>query len=132
MGNSHIKESVCVSLENYPHITNLTYSVKRTAGNMDGGWVIRKSPFSNLDQSYAWVNMHASKHVADGWRIFMHNNERDPNLYACGWRRIETIVPENQATDFDQEKWYNDLLNILETLEQNRLLRFSINAFVEN
>jgi hypothetical protein len=132
MGNSQVKESVCVSLENYPNLTSPSYSVKRTGGNMDGGWVIRKSPFSNLDESYSWLNMHASKHIADGWRIFMHNNNKDPNLYACGWRRIETIVPENQDADFDQEKWYNDLVNILERLEEARLSRFSINAYVES
>lgn len=129
MGNT-LSETLCVSLEGCDAITRHTYTVERTSGSLDSGWVISESPFKVGRP--AWLKMHATKHISEGWRIFMHNNKSDPNLYVSGWRKINTIVPENQNPDFDLKIWRKNLVNILEELEVARLEKFPNNVSVNS
>lgn len=129
MGNT-LSETLCVSLEGCEAITRYTYTVERTSGSIDSGWVISESPF-NIGRP-KWLKMHATKHISEGWRIFMHNNSSDPNLYVSGWRKINTIVPENQNPDFDIKIWRKNLVNLLEELEVARLEKFPNNVSVNS
>jgi hypothetical protein len=116
MGNTY-SEADCVSLEDKLVITEPSYTVLRTSGAKEDGWVISKPIPGALIPK--WVDQHAKKF--DGvWRIFMHNNMTDPNLFACGWRRIETIHPTKLSHDAI-EQWRKCLLEILEELEARRL-----------
>ena len=114
MGNT-LSETLCVSLEGCEAITRYTYTVERTSGSIDSGWVISESPF-NIGRP-KWLKMHATKHISEGWRIFMHNN---------------TIVPENQNPDFDIKIWRKNLVNLLEELEVARLEKFPNNVSVNS
>jgi hypothetical protein len=117
MGNSLAQES-CVSLEEKPVITGPSYTVLRTSGLRDEGWVISRP----IPQAFTpkWIDQHAIK--TDGvWRIFMHNNMTDPNHFACGWRRIETIHPTKLISEEDILNWRKCLYEILEELDARRL-----------
>jgi len=117
MGNTY-SESECVSLADKFIVTEAVYTVLRSSGAKDEGWVISK-PIPGADAP-RWVNQHAMK--MDGvWRIFMHNNQTNPNLFACGWRRIDTIHPTQLMSQDAIENWRKCLLGILEDLEANRL-----------
>jgi len=129
MGNT-LSETLCVSLEGCDALTKPTYTVERTSGAVDSGWVISESPFKVGRPE--WIKMHATKHISEGWRIFMHNNKSDPNLYVCGWRKINTIVPEDQGPDFDLKDWRKNLVNVLEDLELARLEKFPNNVSVNS
>ena len=119
MGN--VCESVCVSLKNSQQFTTPLYTVKRTSGIEDSGWSISK-PCIGAGQP-SWIDMHACKYVnSSGWRIFMHNNLEDPNEYAFGWRRVETINPSHLNGNPDAiHTWRESLIQHLDTLEMARL-----------
>lgn len=117
MGNSYSQEQ-CVSLADKPVVTEAIYTVLRTSGAKDEGWVIsRPLPGAAAPK---WVNQHAVKYDSV-WRIFMHNNQTDPNLFACGWRRIETIHPVQLTSQDAIDNWRMCLRDILEDLEARRL-----------
>ena len=109
MGNT-FSESDCVSLANTPVVTGTTYTVVRTSGKKEAGWIISKPiPGATVPK---WIDQHAKK-IEGGWKIFMHNNETDPNLFACGWRKIEAIHPTKLDSEQGIANWRICLLGIL-------------------
>lgn len=119
MGN--VIESACVSLEHSHQFTDLLYMVKRTSGAEDFGWRISK-PCIGAGQP-AWLDRHAFKDTKVGvWRIFMHNAADDPNEYAHGWRRVDTIYPTDLKENPDAILlWRTNLIQHLDALEAKRL-----------
>jgi len=117
MGNTY-SEAECVSLEDKPVVTGPSYTVLRTSGAKDDGWVISKPIPGALIPK--WVDQHAIKYQGV-WRIFMHNNSTDPNIFACGWRNIDKIHPSQLTSQDAIENWRGCLVGILEDLEARRL-----------
>jgi hypothetical protein len=117
MGNTLAQES-CISLEERPDLTEPSYTALRTSGVKDEGWVISRP----IPQAFTpkWIDRHAIK-TEGVWRIFMHNNATDPNIFACGWRRIETIHPTKLVSEEEILNWRKSTQNILEELEAKRL-----------
>ena len=59
--------------------------------------------------------------VVDDWKIFMQNNQADPNLYACGWRRLTTIYPTGLLGKQDEiDSWREGIRTILDGFESQR------------
>ena len=122
MGNaiSVVKELQC-SLSDLPDMINDSYTVERSAGGVDPNWVISVS--SGLDRSIQGPS--ASKHsMKDSgiWRIFMDNGEKNPELYRCGWRRINTIAPTRLSGDLEAiGEWRSKTIERLELLELKRV-----------
>jgi len=121
MGNgASVIEGSCVSLAPFPNLTSHKYIVKRTSGEKENGWIIAKPP---VGAGYpSWLDRHAVKDENNGWRIFMHNNESDPNLFLCGWRRLDSIEPSILDSDLVTiDEWRQTLLNLLDRLNADRL-----------
>ena len=120
MGN--VIETACVSLEHSHQFTDPLYMVKRTSGVEDFGWRISK-PCVGAGQA-AWLDKHALKDAKLGiWRIFMHNGADDPNEYAHGWRRVDTIYPTDLKGNPEEILvWRANLIRHLESLEATRLV----------
>jgi hypothetical protein len=114
-----IQKNLHVSLSDYEEIANDKYTVMRTSGQLDEGWVI--SIESGLvDISGSSATKHFTKDDPPKWRIFM-DNSKTAHEYTCGWRRIETIYPTRLSGDEDAIKtWRQGLLEILEALEAKR------------
>jgi hypothetical protein len=116
MGQTNsIPKEYCVSLGD--GLVNETYAVKRSNGEMDPNWVIPSScTLVSID------GPSASKHLPNGrgaWRIYMSNGATVPELYRCGWRRIETIEPMRLAGDAAAiEEWRAKTIELLEGLEE--------------
>jgi len=119
MGNGISKQDT-LSIEHMTEIVDLTYTVVRTSGVKESGWsIMRHNKFIETNAP-TWINCHVIK-LRDEWRIFMHNNNTDPNLYACGWRKISTITPTHLMEDeYAISKWILDLINSLDELEKGR------------
>ena len=121
MGNNIAKGS-CVSLENMTELINDTYTVRRTSGQMENGWIISPPIMGNMPE---WVVYYALKDNGS-WRIFMHNNERNPNLHVSGWRHLDSIYPTHFADDQEIiDAWRSNTELILNDLEHKRLIKES-------
>jgi hypothetical protein len=117
MGNS-LAKSDCVSLYGMTEIINDTYTVRRTSGEMESGWSIAPPIMGNMPE---WIVYHAIKDNGI-WRIFMHNNKRDPNMHVCGWRYLDSIYPTQFSNDQETiNSWRSNILLILDDLECKRL-----------
>lgn len=112
MGNSLTKEQ-CVSIENIPDIkSHKSYTVTRTSGAMDEGWTTEVI-------CPKWSsNMACFDSKTQSWRIYMENGKADPNLFAYGWRRLDTIYPTG-ITDIGE--WRVRVYDQLTALETKRL-----------
>jgi len=121
MGNE-LSLDRCVSLENSSLYTEPTYTIQRTSGAIEDGWVISKPKV--LGVSFPpWINQHATKHTpSKEWKVFMHNDSEDSNTFLCGWRSIEKIQPSSMMDDPETiRSWRYEFLKHLEVLEQLRL-----------
>lgn len=125
MGNyQSVNKDVCVSLDTVGILLDDVFSVKRTSGSNEAGWTVSEKHSCNAVGFPHWDGTYASKHLGHdgGWRIFMQNNQTNPNLHACGWRRLETIEPirfdgNAQAIDI----WRAAVKEILDGLDAIRL-----------
>ena len=114
-----IQKRLHVSLVDYEEIANDKYTVKRTSGDLDEGWVISIESGLALNVSGPSATKHFPKDTGL-WRIFMDNG-KTAHEYMCGWRRIETIYPTRLSGDEEAIKtWRQSLLEILEALESKR------------
>jgi hypothetical protein len=119
MGNTLIKEK-CVSLEGMNDLINDSYTIKRTSGEMENGWSIAPPIMGNMPE---WIAYHALKDNGV-WRIFMHNNNKEPNLYVCGWRNIDSIYPTQFADNIEIINiWRSNVEGQLNILENKRLAK---------
>jgi len=105
MGNS-VQRHECVNIEDIKEITDHTYTVLRSSGELQEGWTVG---------SLEWQHPHACK--KDGvWRISMVLEDE-----ASGWRRIETITPSEMAEDpVATNAWRSKVIAILDELEAQR------------
>ena len=120
MGN-YLSVEQCVSLENSTIYTESSYTVERTSGAMETGWVISKPRI--ISSSFpSWIKQHATKQTSDSeWRIFMHNGSSSHDVFLCGWRRLETIHPSNLTDAEEIRIWRDEFLKHLEILNNIRL-----------
>jgi hypothetical protein len=102
MGNS-VQRHECVNIEDIKEITDHTYTVLRSSGELQEGWAVG---------SLEWQHPHAYK--KDGvWRISMVLEDE-----ASGWRRIETIAPSEMAEDpVATNAWRSKVIAILDERE---------------
>ena len=121
MGNELTRDT-CVSLENSSLYTEPSYTIQRTSGAMEDGWVISKPKVFGTS-FHPWINQHATKQTPEKqWKVFMHNNSDNPNTFLCGWRTIEKIQPSNIENDPEVIRtWRYEFLKHLEDLEEARL-----------
>jgi len=118
MGNKLSKDN-CVSIAHLPLLMDSTYTVIRTSGKQEDGWTISGDHkcliYGNVPP---WVVAHACKKDSGEWCIFMHNNQTDTNLHACGWRRLNTIMPTHLLNDKDAiTTWRSSISMILDELQ---------------
>jgi hypothetical protein len=116
MGNSESQiKNTCVSLDGMEEITNLEYTVMRGSGIYEEGWLMSKPKC--IIENNRWIDRHAWRDVKKNeWRIFLHNNETDPNLFKCGWRRIDTIRPKHLTDEEEIKRWREALVDTLNKL----------------
>ena len=119
MGNT-ISLSSCVSTANTP-LESQSYTIIRTSGAAEKGWSITDKHICGGNTN---AGMYAYKDVAKNntWRIFMQNNETDPNIHVCGWRSLETIWPTNLTGD-DIMTWRKITAAFLDELDTARIGR---------
>ena len=128
MGNTLTKEK-CISLEGMSELINDSYTVIRTSGEIESGWSIAPPIMGNMPE---WIVYHALKDNGV-WRIFMHNNNKDPNLYVCGWRQLNSIYPTQFADDLEIiNAWRSNTESILNNLEMKRLTKEAEKIEVES
>jgi hypothetical protein len=115
-----IQKNLHVSLNDYEEIVNDKYTVMRTSGQLDEGWIIALQSGLVLNVSGPSATKHFINDDPKKWRIFMDNG-KTTHEYMCGWRRIETIHPTRLNGDEEAIKtWRQGLLEILEALEAKR------------
>ena len=127
MGNSpSASHDSQVSIAAINNLIMGTFTVLRTSGVEEDGWVIYGSPLDTVTSDHLVLDrkdlltMRACK-VTDDWKIFMHNNKADPNRYACGWRRLTTIYPTGLVGKQGQiDSWREGIKTILDGLEAQR------------
>ena len=115
----------CVSIQGIDELMNVSFSVKRTSGELESGWLVPKEHHhcAALCPAYcsaaAWKSLDRDSE-AYVWRIFMRNDKED--LHACGWRRLNTIQPTNLLDDEQAiNVWRNKMIVLLEIEEDKRL-----------
>ena len=128
-----------MSLRGYEEIANDTYTVKRSSGMLEPGWIIshqsslepnedgpsasKRPTKDKVKQIRGYGDSPVDDTADDGpvWRVFMVNGKSAQD-YVCGWRRLETIHPARLDGDEEAIKvWRQAFLEILEALEQKRL-----------
>ena len=112
-----------VSLKDiYPLLVE-SYTVERTSGKEEDKWCIPTYHHQCSGNCADWIYLVATKHSPKDtgkWRIFMRNSEENPNLHACGWRRLETIRPSRLTGEDEIKEWRENTIKILEELEEKR------------
>lgn len=112
--------SKCVNLAGQAVYLEETYTVVRTSGEQQDGWLL-------TTKRHTCVNTAGSVHPdalallkQEGWAIHLHNgdqSEEAPENHACGWRRLGTFWPTrltgNQAAI---DSWTNCFRAKLEQL----------------
>jgi len=127
MGNSQsISQDAQVSIVSVNKLTLGTFTVLRTSGVEEDGWVVYGSPLDTVTDKHLrpdrkdLLTMRAFK-MEDDWKIFMQNNQVDPNLHACGWRRLNTIKPLDLVGNQPAiDSWREGIRTILDGLEAQR------------
>ena len=119
MGNTLAKEK-CVSLDGMNDLITDSYTIRRTSGETESGWSISPPIMGNMEE---WIRYHAIK-IEGSWRIFMHNNNKDPNLHVCGWRYLDYIYPTQFTDDLKSiNAWRSNIEGQLNDLEIKRLTK---------
>jgi hypothetical protein len=96
-----------------PYVTTEPYTVTRTSGEIQDGWMITEKahtcPIRNPAALASFLN---------GWRVHMHNgdyNAADPKAHACGWRPLGSFWPSRLTGDATAiEAWQKELEEFLE------------------
>ena len=115
----------CVSIQAIEELIAGSFTVKRTNGEMECGWVVPKEHHYCAAQcpghcsAAAWKSKSGEEYV---WRIFMRSITDDPNVHSCGWRRLETVEPTELSGNQEAiDTWRNRIAVLLETEEAKRL-----------
>jgi len=115
-----------ISIESVDKLTLCTFTVLRSSGVDEEGWVVYGSPLDTVTDRYLGpdrkelLSMRACK-MENDWKIFMQNNHVNPNLHACGWRRLNTIKPLGLVGDQEAiDSWREGIRTILDGQEAER------------
>ena len=113
--------------------TKETFTVVRTGGQLEEGWEIPAQTHASycdhmskeISEDNVYIGSYATKRSKEGggkdWRIFMMNNSGGG--HACGWRRVNNFWP-SRITDPDEiDEWQKDLIQKLEVLEAEKILK---------
>jgi hypothetical protein len=116
-----IPQENTISLEGQDTILNDSYTVTRTGGEKEAGWIITNKPHECCDYTAEWIDKRAGKSDKKDpliWRIFMESVKEDPNIHACGWRRVETFYPTRLEGSPDEIlKWREELIRTLDEIQ---------------
>lgn len=117
MGNSVVKEQ-CVNIENIPEFNEELYTVKRTSGILESGWILSWAAGHGVE----WMKKTAYfDTVSNMWRIYTQNGKEDPNEWLYGWRDLEKIFPTSlEGKEEEIEAWRAKVYVQLEVLEDKR------------
>ena len=117
MGNTVMKEQ-CVSIENLPEFSEEAYTVKRSSGTLEGGWILSWSATHGAE----WMNRCAFFDVKeDKWRIYTQNNKEKPEEWLYGWRDLEKVFPTSlEGKEEEIIAWREKVYLQLEMLESER------------
>jgi hypothetical protein len=120
-----ITKSKCVSLEDEVAYHTETYTVIRSSGEEQTGWMI--SPQPHRCRHYGQIKWNPTCYATlerDGWRIHMHNGHEDPEnpkAHACGWRPLHEIWPTRLTGDKEAiEVWRTGLKEIIVRLAKQK------------
>ena len=116
MGNT-ISARDCVNVDEVRELTQHSdYTVTRTSGELEPGWIIGPTGVAAN-----WINQHALKKEGT-WRIFLNNNQKDPNLALYAWRHLDKISPTSLKGQHGEILyWRETVIGKLDALETKRL-----------
>ena len=117
MGNqvSSVEKVSCVSLQGVQEFVFDDYTVKRTSGDFEKGWVIKYK----LDDD--WPNNSAHfDYKENKWRIYVHNCNPIPELWRFAWRDLSRIRP-TLMSEPEAALWRAAVITKLDKLESSRL-----------
>jgi hypothetical protein len=117
MGNSVVKEQ-CVNIENIPEFNEELYTVKRTSGILEGGWILSWARAHGVE----WMKKSAYFDTTlNKWRIYTQNGKENPNEWLYGWRDLENIFPTSlEGKKEEIDAWRAKVYVQLEALENKR------------
>jgi hypothetical protein len=115
MGNTVTKEQ-CVNIEDLPEFSEQLYTVKRTSGILETGWILNWVPTNGVE----WLNKCAYFDTKENkWRIYTQNGKENPNELLYAWRDLEKIYPSSLKGD-EIKAWREEVYYKLELLERQR------------
>jgi hypothetical protein len=116
MGNT-ISANDCVNVDEVLELIHYDdYTVTRTSGELESGWVI-----GPIGVGAEWIKEHAFKKEGT-WRVFLNNNQKDPNLVLYGWRHLDKIFPSSLKEHHAEILYWREMvIGKLDALETKRL-----------
>jgi len=120
MGNT-ITKDMTVNIENLPEFRDEVYTVKRTSGILESGWILKRSAAHG---SMQWPNKSAYFDVKENkWRIYTQNGKENPNEWLHAWRDLEKVFPSSlEGKEEEIEAWRKKVCIQLEILEKERYI----------
>jgi hypothetical protein len=113
--------SKCVNLAGESLYLDESYTVVRTSGAVEDGWMLTDKIHrcSNTDPRSQRPKAHAFL-KPDGWSLHLHNgdqHEEEPDKHCCGFRRLSTFWPTRLTGDQPAiTAWTEQLRDRLEEL----------------
>jgi hypothetical protein len=116
-----VSESKCVNLSSEAGYLAESYTVVRTSGAQETGWLLTStlhrcynhSPQSWRPKAHAYIKK-------EGWALSLHNGdqaEEAADAHCCGWRPLGTFWPTRLTSDEEAIKaWTDQLRDRLEAL----------------
>jgi hypothetical protein len=116
-----ITESKCVSLSYAVEYLVESYTVVRTSGQQEIGWLLANTPHHCYNRDpRSWRPRAHAYLKQEGWSVYLHNgdaSEENPDAHCCGWRRLGTFWPTRLTGDEAGIKsWTNSVRERLEDL----------------
>ena len=114
-----IESKYCVKV---PEALCVEYTVKRTSGEMDGGWRIPSECYmGRAELTFPSASKHAQTETKH-WRIFMDNGKTTPEEVSYAWRRVNSIYPTELEGDEDAIlTWQSNVERLFDNLEEARI-----------
>lgn len=116
-----VSESKCVNLYSEAGYLDESYTVIRTSGKQETGWLLTSTVHrcSNLSP-HSWRPRAHAYLRKEGWSLSLHNGdqaEEAADAHCCGWRPLGTFWPTRLTGDADAIKaWTEQLRDRLEEL----------------
>jgi len=112
MGGSPSKHYDLRELPQYAELLATPFTVLRSpnaehpAPWEQEGWRIDATMHSSVCNAQSWEFSRFARSVGGsyGWKVTLSNSMQDPNVHACGWRRVGDFWPTGQAAEL-REPW---------------------------